>query len=134
MAIKIVASDDGAVGTFDLSHYPTEFLECREAKRHRTPAYNEWRWSVLKSVTGRPIEYTRTAQCLSCKAIVQDVIDATSGMKKRKITRPTLPQVYRIPRDAGVTVYDLRLELMSRIATDAEVIVADTDNQEVTRP
>lgn len=121
MAVKVVE------GTFDLSQYPTEFLECREAKRHRTPAYNEWRWSVLKSVSGRAIEYTRTTQCLSCKAIVQDVIDASSGTKKRKITRPTLPQVYRIPREAGVSTYDLRLELMNRMAAEAEVVVAEEE-------
>lgn len=110
---------------FDLSKYPTAFLECREAMRHRTPPNRKWRWSVLKSISGRPIEYTRTCQCLTCKAVVQDVIDATNGTKVRKIRRPTSPQVYRIPRSAGVTVYQLRLELMSRMAADAEEFIED---------
>lgn len=107
--------------SFDLSAYPTEFLECREAMRHRLPPNAEWRWSVLRSPSGRPIEYTRVCLCLSCKAIVKDVINATDGTKKRDVLRPGLPVSYRIPRAAGVSVYDIRLELMSRFVEQAEV-------------
>ena len=106
---------------FDLSEYPTEFLECREAMRHRLPPNAEWRWSVLRSVSGRPIEYKRVCLCLSCKAIVTDVINASDGTKKRDVLRPGLPVPYRIPRTAGVTVYDIRLELMSRFSDRMEV-------------
>lgn len=108
---------------FDLGAYPTEFLVCREQQRHTLPLTAEWRWSVLKSATGRPIEYSRVAQCLSCQAIVTDVINPTNGTKVRKILRPTLPVVYRIPRTAGVTVYQLRMELVRRFEDRAEVIL-----------
>jgi len=110
-----------STAVFDLKQYPTEYLECREAMRHRLPANSDWRWSVLRSATGTPIEYTRTCMCLSCKAIVTDIINAKDGSKNRKVRRPTLPVQYRIPRSAGITVYDQRLELIGRFAQQAEV-------------
>lgn len=112
-------------GHFDLADYPTEYLECREQMRHTLPRLAEWRWATLRSTTGRPIEYHRTTQCVSCQAIVRDVINASNGTKTRKITRPTLPVVYRIPRSASVTVYQLRLELMRRYAAQAETIIEE---------
>jgi hypothetical protein len=117
--VKIAAQM--AEPAFDLTKYPTEYLECREAMRHRLPANADWRWSVLKNTRGKILEYKRTTQCLSCQALITDVTYA-DGTKKRTVLRPTLPMAYRIPRAAGVSVYDLRLELMSRFQTQAEVI------------
>lgn len=128
-AVRIITTDQppSADGEFDLSQYPTEFLMCRSSMRHTLPPLNHWRWSVVRAMTGRVIEATATAQCITCKAIVQDVVNGQNGQKKRRITRPTLPVVYRIPKSAGVTPYDLRLELLSRVSADNSFHVeADT--------
>lgn len=93
--------------------------------RHTLPRQAEWRWTTLRNARGKVIEYTRTTMCLSCNAIVQDVIHATNGTKTRKITRPGLPVAYRIPRSAGITVYQMRLELMRRYESVAENVVEE---------
>lgn len=106
-------------GRFDLASYPTEYLACREQMRHTLPLNADWRWALLRTTTGRVIEYTRTAMCRSCQAIVQDTINAADGTRVRKITRPTLPVVYRIPKAAEVSIYDIRMELVRRFAEQA---------------
>jgi hypothetical protein len=115
-------------GEFDLTNYPTEFLACREQMRHTLPLNAEWRWSILRSTTGRVIEYSRTTQCRSCQAIVQDTINPANGTRARKITRPTLPVVYRIPRAAEVSIYAIRQELVRRFEEQATVYIVKEES------
>lgn len=96
--------------------YKENFVACRSGQ-HRWPPYNAWHWKVTRGLRGKPLAYRTTLMCDICGMIAQDTIDAHNGDRTRSYRQP---EGYRIPRDADVSRSDLRLELINRIAKDAE--------------
>jgi len=109
-----------------LSEYDERMLVCRQGQ-HRWPSYDTWHWKVTLGLKRRPIEYRLDLMCEVCGKIAHDTIDANSGDRKRTYTDPKVPeghQGYRIPAHLDVTRSDLRLEMLHRFATKAEVVPA----------
>lgn len=96
--------------------YKVAFVACRSGQ-HRWPPYNTWHWKVTRGLRGKPLAYRTTLMCEICGMIAQDTIDAHNGDRSRSYRQP---DGYRIPRNADVSRSDLRLELINRIASDAE--------------
>lgn len=109
-----------------LADYDERFLVCRQGQ-HRWPPYTEWHWKVTMGLRRRPIEYRLDLTCEICGKIAHDRINASTGEKTRTYTDPPVPpghQGYRIPSDADVARSDLRLEMLHRLAKDAEPVEA----------
>jgi len=109
-----------------LAEYDEKMLVCRQGQ-HRWPPYTTWHWKVTTGLRRKPIEYRLDLECEICGKVAHDRINATTGEKTRTYTDPPVPEGhpgYRIPRDADVTRTDLRLEMLHRFASQAEVVEA----------
>lgn len=100
--------------------YNERFVICRQGQ-HRWPPYSSWNWRVTLGLRRKPIEYRLNLVCETCGTMAIDVIDANNGDRRRSYR---WPDGYRIPSDADVSRTDLRLEMLTRLAKDAEVIEA----------
>lgn len=96
--------------------YNEAFVICRQGQ-HRWPPYSQWHWRVTLGLRRRPVEYRLTLVCETCGTKALDTIDAHTGEKTR---RYNWPDGYRIPSDADVSRTDLRLEMLHRLAKNAE--------------
>jgi hypothetical protein len=105
--------------------YKEAFVACRSGQ-HRWPPYNTWHWKVTRGLRGRPLYYRTTLVCEVCHMIASDTIDAHTGDRTRSYRQP---EGYRIPREAEVSRSDLRLELINRIARNAEEDPGKGDGQ-----
>lgn len=106
-----------------LAEYPVQFVVCRQGQ-HRWPPFNQWHWRVTLGFRKKPLEYRVDLTCEICGKTAHDKIDANTGEKTRTYTDPPVPegtQGYRIPADADVSRSDLRLEMLHRLASQAEV-------------
>jgi hypothetical protein len=106
-----------------VSGYREQYVACRSGQ-HRWPAYGSWHWKVTRGLRGRPLAYRVTLMCEICGCIAQDTIDAHTGDRSRSYRHP---EGYRIPAELEVSRSDLRLELVQRLAKNAE---PDTDAEE----
>lgn len=97
--------------------YDLRFVVCRQGQ-HRWPPFSEWHWRVTNGLRGKPIEYRLSLICEVCHTIATDKIDAHTGEKSRSYR---WPDGYRIPMEADVSRTDLRLEMLGRLASKAEV-------------
>lgn len=100
-----------------VSDYNERFVICRQGQ-HRWPPYSQWHWRVTMGLRRKPIEYRLDLTCETCGTVARDVIDANTGEKRRAYK---WPEGYRIPSDADVSRTDLRLEMLHRLAKNAEL-------------
>lgn len=100
--------------------YDVRFVICRQGQ-HRWPPFDQWNWRVTLGLRRKPVEYRLNLVCETCGTMAIDVIDAHTGDKRRSYR---WPDGYRIPSDADVSRTDLRLEMLNRLASKAEVIPA----------
>jgi len=99
-----------------VANYKADFVACRSGQ-HRWPHYSQWHWKVTRGLRGKPLAYRTTLVCEVCHMIATDTIDANNGDRQRAYRQP---EGYRIPKDADVSRSDLRLELINRVAKNAE--------------
>jgi hypothetical protein len=97
--------------------YNTRFVFCRQGQ-HRWPDPSTWNWRVTLGLRRKPLEYRLNLVCETCGTMAIDKIDAHTGEKTRTYR---WPDGYRIPSDADVSRVDLRLEMLHRIAGEAQV-------------
>lgn len=108
---------DSAARKKILHDYNLRQVICRQGQ-HRWPSFDTWHWKVTLGLHRKPMEYRLTMMCENCGTIAVDKIDANTGEKTRTYR---WPEGYRIPSEADISRTDLRLEMLSRLASKAEV-------------